>query len=147
MRGRECNGRGRRVSGCDRGRGLHLFAIHNIERAGIVLVTGDLREAMMLCDTVAVMFGGRIMDIFPTDDREKVEQAIADTSIQVVYNSNLVSIATSSVLLKTEDSDSDIEVENDLVYIFAGGELPTSFLQNAGIEITKRFGHIMKKHK
>jgi general nucleoside transport system ATP-binding protein len=44
------------------------------ERAGIVLVTGDLREAMMLCDTVAVMFGGRIMDIFPTDDREKVEQ-------------------------------------------------------------------------
>jgi len=44
------------------------------ERAGIVLVTGDLREAMMLCDTVTVMFEGRIMDTFPTDDREKVEQ-------------------------------------------------------------------------
>ena len=44
------------------------------ERAGIVLVTGDLREAMMLCDTVAVMFEGRIMDTFSTDDREKVEQ-------------------------------------------------------------------------
>jgi len=44
------------------------------ERAGIVLVTGDLREAMMLCDSVAVMFEGRIMDTFPTDDREKVEQ-------------------------------------------------------------------------
>jgi len=44
------------------------------ERAGIVLVTGDLREAMMLCDTVAVMFGGRIMDTFPTGDREKIEQ-------------------------------------------------------------------------
>ncbi len=44
------------------------------ERAGIVLVTGDLREAMMLCDTVAVMFGGRIMDTFPTSDREKVAQ-------------------------------------------------------------------------
>lgn len=44
------------------------------ERAGVVMVTGDLREAMMLCDTVAVMFGGRIMDTFPTGDREKVEQ-------------------------------------------------------------------------
>jgi general nucleoside transport system ATP-binding protein len=43
------------------------------ERAGIVLVTGDLREALMLCDTVAVMFEGRIMDMFPTDDKEKVE--------------------------------------------------------------------------
>ncbi len=44
------------------------------ERAGIFLVTGDLREAMMLCDTVAVMFDGRIMDTFPTRHREKVEQ-------------------------------------------------------------------------
>ncbi len=39
------------------------------------------------------------------------------------------------------------ELENDLVYIFAGGELPTSFLQNAGIEITKRFGHVLKSYK
>jgi simple sugar transport system ATP-binding protein len=44
------------------------------ERAGIVLVTGDLREAMMLCDTVSVMFGGRVMDTFPTGDKKKVEQ-------------------------------------------------------------------------
>ena len=41
----------------------------------------------------------------------------------------------------------DVEyIENDLVYIFAGGELPTKFLQNAGVEITKRFGYIVKKH-
>ncbi|RJQ49738.1 MAG: ABC transporter ATP-binding protein [Desulfobacteraceae bacterium] len=44
------------------------------ERAGILLVTGDLREALTLCDTVAVMFGGRLMDTFPTSDRKKVEQ-------------------------------------------------------------------------
>jgi len=39
------------------------------------------------------------------------------------------------------------ELPNDLVYIFAGGELPTGFLQEIGIGITKRFGHIVKKHK
>ena len=38
------------------------------------------------------------------------------------------------------------QIKNDLVYIFAGGELPTGFLQKAGVEITKRFGHIVKKH-
>ncbi len=117
----------------------------------IVVGGGDsaIESALLLKDDNKVLLSYR-KDKFSRlkpKNREKVEQAIADTSIQVVYNSNLVSIATSSVLLKTEDSDSDIEVENDLVYIFAGGELPTSFLQNAGIEITKRFGHIMKKHK
>jgi hypothetical protein len=49
-----------------------------------------------------------------------------------------------SVLCKVGEETK--ELKNDLVYIFAGGELPTSFLQKAGIEITKRFGHIVKKH-
>ena len=44
------------------------------ERAGILLVTGDLREALSLCDILAVMFDGKIMDTFPTSDRRKVEK-------------------------------------------------------------------------
>ncbi len=40
-----------------------------------------------------------------------------------------------------------VEFKNDLVYIFAGGELPTEFLQKAGIEITKRFGYTLKSRK
>ena len=39
------------------------------------------------------------------------------------------------------------QIENDLVYIFAGGELPTKFLEKPGVKITKRFGYIMKKHE
>jgi len=33
------------------------------------------------------------------------------------------------------------------VFIFAGGELPTQFLEKAGVRITKRFGYTVKKHK
>jgi len=44
------------------------------ERAGILLVTGDLKEAMNLSDRIAVMFGGRIMDLFSVDEKEKIEQ-------------------------------------------------------------------------
>jgi thioredoxin reductase (NADPH) len=40
----------------------------------------------------------------------------------------------------------EINVKNNLVYIFAGGELPTDFLQKAGVQITKRFGYTLKKH-
>ena len=44
------------------------------ERAGILLVTGDLSEALALADRVAVMFEGRIVDTFPAEDQEKVKR-------------------------------------------------------------------------
>lgn len=41
-------------------------------RAGILLVTGDLAEALSLADRLAVMFDGRIVDTFDADDRAKI---------------------------------------------------------------------------
>lgn len=115
----------------------------------IVVGGGDsaIESALLLTDENEVTLSYR-KDKFSRlkpKNREKIEQAIADKSIQVVYNSNLVSINDKSVLVKMEDGETT-EFENDMVYIFAGGELPTNFLQNAGIEITKRHGHTMKKH-
>ncbi|MBW2658780.1 MAG: ABC transporter ATP-binding protein [Deltaproteobacteria bacterium] len=43
-------------------------------RAGILLVTGDLNEAFALSDRIGVMYNGRIVDTFRTDNKEKVEQ-------------------------------------------------------------------------
>jgi hypothetical protein len=37
--------------------------------------------------------------------------------------------------------------ENDLVYIFAGGELPFQFLEKTGIRITRKFGDAVLKHE
>jgi simple sugar transport system ATP-binding protein len=42
------------------------------QRAGIILVTGDLNEALSLSDRIAVMFGGRIMDNFDVADSQRV---------------------------------------------------------------------------
>ncbi len=41
---------------------------------GVLLVTGDLTEALQLADRVAVMFRGRIMGQFPTGDAARVER-------------------------------------------------------------------------
>ena len=71
---------------------------------------------------------------------------IDSKKIDTIFNSNLVEIKEKTGILLNE-SKQKIEIENDLVYIFAGGELPTQFLQNAGIEIKKRFGYVMKSHK
>ena len=79
-------------------------------------------------------------------NKERVNEAIEDKTLKVIFNSNVVSINDNNVLLKIDDEDEIKQIENDLVYIFAGGELPTSFLQKAGVEITKRFGYTMKRH-
>jgi simple sugar transport system ATP-binding protein len=44
------------------------------DRAGILLITGDLNEALSLSDRIAVMYSGKIMAVFNTDDQKKVEQ-------------------------------------------------------------------------
>jgi simple sugar transport system ATP-binding protein len=44
------------------------------EKTGILLITGDLSEALTLSDRIAVMFEGRIIDTFSTSDTEKVRQ-------------------------------------------------------------------------
>ena len=62
--------------------GLDVSAIEEVwatllaarEEAGVLLVTGDLSEALALADRIAVMYGGEIVDVFPADDRERVDR-------------------------------------------------------------------------
>jgi simple sugar transport system ATP-binding protein len=42
------------------------------EAAGILLVTGDLAEALALADHIGVMYNGQMVDLFSVDDEEKV---------------------------------------------------------------------------
>ena len=51
------------------------------------------------------------------------------------------------VILTQSTDGQNIRIDNDLVYIFAGGELPTQFLERIGIKITRRFGYALLKHK
>jgi simple sugar transport system ATP-binding protein len=44
------------------------------ETAGVLLVTGDLSEALQLADRIAVMYRGRFMDVVPTMDKERVDR-------------------------------------------------------------------------
>ncbi len=123
-----------------------------IQKKKIIVVGGGdsaIESALLLKDENEVILSYR-KDQFSRlkpKNRKKIETSMADQSIRVAFNTNLISIADHSVMIQFEDSNSVEELENDLVYIFAGGELPTSFLQNAGIEITKRYGHVMKKHR
>ncbi len=116
----------------------------------MVVGGGDsaVESAMLLMENNEVILSYR-KDKFARikpKNKESMAEAIASKSIEAIFNSNLLSINDTSVSLKVGEEDNTKTIENDLVYIFAGGELPTSFLQKAGVEITKRFGHIVKKY-
>ena len=58
-----------------------------------------------------------------------------------------VRIEKDAVVISSNDDGKEFNIKNDLIYIFAGGELPTQFLQKVGITITKKFGEAILKHK
>jgi thioredoxin reductase/Pyruvate/2-oxoacid:ferredoxin oxidoreductase delta subunit len=75
-----------------------------------------------------------------------LNKAAAEGRIDIRLNSNLIAIEDDSVQLATGKDGEKLILKNDLVYIFAGGELPTQFLEKAGIQITKKFGETVMKH-
>ena len=82
-------------------------------------------------------------------NREKLTHAIESGLVNGIFNANLITINEKDAIIKIQPEGGEEEtriLENDQVYIFAGGLLPTGFLKNIGIEITKRFGQIVKKH-
>jgi len=78
---------------------------------------------------------------------ENINGAISKKKISVLFNTNVIEILDKAVILKANESEEIISIENDLVYIFAGGILPTKFLESIGIKITKKFGEAILQHQ
>ncbi|NNF22495.1 MAG: NAD(P)-binding domain-containing protein [Saprospiraceae bacterium] len=117
----------------------------------VVVGGGDsaVESAMLLADTNEVILSYR-KDKFARikpKNRERIKVSIEDGSIKVLYNTNVVKIDEKHAVIESSETGETMTIENDKIYIFAGGELPTKFLQNAGVEITKRFGYVLKEHK
>ena len=121
-----------------------------IQNKKIVVVGGGdsaIESALLLMDDNEVTLSYR-KDTFSRlkpKNNQKIAQAISEKKLMVVLNSNLILISETHVKLRIEENE--IPLENDLVYIFAGGELPSAFLKKAGITITTKFGEAILSHK
>ena len=129
-----------------------LLEPEEIKNKNIVVVGGGdsaIESAILLADQNKVTLSYRKESFNRLKPKNKVaiDTAIETGRIDVKYNSNIASIQDNCVCLSIKASKDEINLENDLVYIFAGGELPTQFLQNSGIHITKKFGDAVLKHK
>jgi len=115
----------------------------------LVVGGGDsaIESALLLAEenTVTLSYRNEQFNRLKPKNADKIKDAIESGQIKPLFNSEVQRIKESSVDLM--QSNQLISIANDLVFIFAGGELPTDFLQKAGVEISKRFGYTLKsKH-
>ena len=116
----------------------------------IVVGGGDsaIESALLLADQNEVILSYRssAFSRLKPKNNAKLQEAIASGILKVMLESNVLSIHEKEVIMKVADNPAAVAIPNDLVYIFAGGELPTEFLKNAGIEITRKHGEALLKH-
>lgn len=123
-----------------------------IEGKKVLVVGGGdsaIESALLLADQneVTISYRSEVFGRLKPKNNEKIKEAIANNKVNVQFNSNVVCIEDHQVTIKKSDSGKELVLGNDLVYIFAGGELPTQFLEKIGIRITKKFGEAILKHE
>jgi thioredoxin reductase len=70
---------------------------------------------------------------------ERVTHAVESQRIDILWSTNLTAIEKTHIIYEDATGE-QFRCENDHVFIFVGGELPTKFLQNCGIAIDTKFG-------
>ncbi len=123
-----------------------------IKNKNILVVGGGdsaIESALLLADEgnnkVTLSYRSNAFKRAKPKNIEKIETAKALNKISLILESNVKEIKEKEVLIELKNG-SQIPLENDLVYIFAGGELPNKFLEKIGIKITKKFGEAVLKH-
>ena len=129
-----------------------LLEPEEIQNKKILIVGGGdsaIEAALLLADKnkVTISYRNDSFNRLKTKNTEKINVAIKKGLVDVKFNSTLISIQAHYVLYSENNSAETLQLENDLVYVFAGGELPTEFLRKIGIKITTKYGESVLKHK
>ncbi len=129
-----------------------LLEPESINDKKVVVVGGGdsaIESALLLADLNRVTLSYR-KDAFSRlkpKNSVRIKEAMETKKLEVILNSDLVSIEENEVSVIVNGENEIRKLANDLVYIFAGGELPAEFLKNAGIEITRKYGEALLKHE
>ena len=116
----------------------------------LVVGGGDsaIESALLLADQNKVVLSYRndVFNRIKPQNNIRIIHAIEKKSIEVLFNTSPVAIEKDNVSILNLNENVTQTIKNDLVFIFAGGELPTQFLQKIGIQITRKFGEAILKH-
>lgn len=128
-----------------------LLEPEDIKGKNIMVVGGGdsaVESALLLAyhNNVTLSYRNEVFNRLKPANNQKIQEAITEGKVKMLFNTNPLRINKDSVVLATKNPGEELYIVNDLVYIFAGGELPTEFLKKAGINISKKFGEAVLKH-
>jgi len=116
----------------------------------VVVGGGDsaIESALLLSDEnhVTLSYRSEVFNRIKPANSLALNKATAAGKLEVRLNTNVTAIEDEFITLAIGKEGESIKLKNNLVYIFAGGELPTQFLEKAGIRIEKKFGETVMKH-
>jgi len=127
-----------------------LIEADEINNERIMVVGGGdsaIEAALMLKDNNKVYLSYRknAFARIKAMNEQKIQSAIQNNELEMLFNSELKQIEDATIAIEIDGELSSIE-NIDRIYIFAGGELPTEFLKNAGIELELAKNKILKSH-
>lgn len=108
-----------------------------------------VEAALLLCEEneVTISYRSDKFSRLKPKNLEKITDLIEKNQVKAIFNSNLIEIKDESVILSHSILGKNVEYKNDLVYIFAGGELPTKFLEKIGVNVVTKFGDAILEHR
>jgi len=112
-----------------------------------ILVVGGGDSAVEAALALSEQAGNRVAISYRRDsfarikpgNLDRIERAIASGQVDVHWSSNVLEIRPHSVIYRDQHQHEQ-EMANDVVAIFAGGEMPTAFLKSCGVEFDTKFG-------
>lgn len=121
------------------------------EKNILIVGGGDsaVESAMLLADEknrVTLSYRSETFSRLKPKNLERINDYIKKKRVKALFNSNVKEILSNEVVFTFNNKSDELKIKNDFTYIFAGGILPTSFLEGIGITITKKFGDAILKH-
>jgi thioredoxin reductase (NADPH) len=119
-----------------------IEADHYVKKNILVVGGGDsaVEAAMGLAsqvgNTVTLSYRQAAFSRIKERNAKRIEGFIRRGKVQALFNSNPVEFRQDSVVLERDGKQQTLS--NDFVWIFAGGEPPTAFLQKIGVRFSDR---------
>jgi thioredoxin reductase (NADPH) len=125
-----------------------IYSLHEPEayQQDRILVVGGgdsaVEAALALADQpgnrVTVSYRGEQFSRIKPGNLQRIEEALARRRVEILWKTNVVEITPKTVVYR--NGGEPVALPNDVVAVFAGGELPLKFLESCGVQVDRKFG-------
>jgi len=128
-----------------------LLEPEQLEQKKVLVVGGGdsaVESALLLANNndVTLSYRSEKFSRLKKRNAELIQNAELTGLVKVLFSTEVNRIEDEKVILTDKNTSNTILLENDLVYIFAGGELPNGFLKKCGIQVNLKQGEVVMKH-